>query len=83
MSWIEVGIQGTAKVVELKTVLKGVRQRTTLAVKNLNRKIGIFKDCISSDEQKPSGFLNAKLKNVLDAQEVVEKSYDLVSVNIS
>ena len=62
MSWIEVGIKGTAQVVELKTVLKGVRQRNTLAVKNLNRQIGIFKECASGDEQKPSGFLNAKLK---------------------
>ena len=52
-------------------------------MKNLNRKIGIFKECLIGDEQKPSGFLNAKLKNVLDAQKVVETTFDLVSLNIA
>ena len=53
MSWIKVGIKGTAQVVEFKTVLKGVRQKNTLAMKNLSRQIGIFKECINGyDEQK-------------------------------
>ena len=78
------GIKGTAQVVEFKTVLKGIRQKNTLAMKNLSRQIGMFKECINGDEeQKPSGFLNGKLKNVLDAQKVVETTFDLVSVNIA
>ena len=82
MSWIEVGIQGTARVVELKTSLKGLRQKNTLAVNSLNRHLGIFKECVSGDDQKPSGFLNSKLKKVHDALTVVENTYDLVTNDI-
>ena len=82
MSWITVGIHGTAKVVQLKTNLKGLRQRNSLAVKSLNREIGLFKECVSEEDQQPSGFLNSKLKKVNDALKVVESSYDLVTNDI-
>ena len=84
MSWIEVGIKGTAQVVEFKTILKGIRQKNTLKMKNLSRQIGMFKECINGyEDQNPSGFLNGKLKNVLDAQKIVESTFDLVSLNVA
>ena len=72
MSWMDVGIPGTAQVANFKTVLKGSRQKNILGMKNLARQIGIFKECVNGDEeQKPSEFLNGKLKNVLDTQKIV------------
>ena len=83
-TWMDKGIVGTAQVVKYKTVLKGSRQKNTLGMKNLARLIGIFKECVNGDEeQKPSEFLNGKLKNVLDTQKIVESTFDLVSLNIA
>ena len=78
------GIKGTAQVAEIKTTLRGIRKKNTLAMKNLSRQIGMFKECVNGDEeQKPSGFLNSKLKNVLDAQKIVESTFDVVSLNMA
>ena len=51
MSWMDVGIPGTAQVVEFKAALKGSRQKNTLGMKNLARQIGIFKECVNGDEE--------------------------------
>ena len=83
MTWMDVGIKGTAQVAEFKTVLRGSRQKNTLAMKNLSRQIGIFKECVNGDDEKPSEFLNGKLKNVLDTQKIVESTFELVSLNVA
>ena len=60
---MDVGINGTAKVGKLKTLLKGERQKNTLCQKDLRRQIGIFKELVKNDaEPKPSKLLNGKLK---------------------
>ena len=54
-----------------------------MAVKSLLRETGLFKECISEEDQELSGFQNSKLKKVADALKVVESSYDLVANDIS
>ena len=72
MSWMDVGIPGTAQVVNFKAVLKGSRQKNTLGMTNLSRRIGIFKECVNGDEdQKSSKFLSDELKSVLEAKKIV------------
>ena len=77
------GVHGTAKVVQLKTNLKSLRQKNSLAVKSLIRELGLFKECVSEEDQQLSGFQNSKLKKVAEALKVVESSYDLVTNDIS
>ena len=84
MSWMDVGIPGTAQVVNFKTILKGSRQKNTLGMKNLARQIGIFKELVNGDEeQKPSKLLNDKLEYVLKAQKVVESIFDVVTATVA
>ena len=83
MSWLTVGVQGTAKVVQLKTNLKSLRQKNSMAVKSLLREIGLFKECISEEDQQLSGFQNSKHKKVAEALKVVESSFDSVTNDIS
>ena len=83
MSWITVGVHGTAKVVQLKTNLKSLRQKNSLAVKSRIKELGLFKEFVSEEDQQLSGFQNSKLKKVAEALKVVESSYDLVTDDIS
>merc|ERR1711888_404076 len=80
------GIVGTAQVVKYKTVLKGVRQKNTIGMTNLSRKIGIFKECVNDqdeDDQKSSKFLNDELKSVLEAKKIVESTFEVFSDNVA
>merc|ERR1711888_14820 len=78
------GITGTAQVVKYKTTLKGARQKSTLAMNNLTRKIGMFKECVSGldEDEKGSTFINDELKAVLEAKKSVETTYGVVSENV-
>ena len=63
-TWMDKGIPGTAKVVEYKIILKGARQRNSIGMTNLSRRIGIFRECLhdqDEDDQKSSMFLNDEL----------------------
>ena len=74
-TWMDKGIPGTAKVVEYKITLKGARQRSSIGMTSLSRKIGIFKELVNGqdeDDQKSSSFLNDELKSVLEAKKLVE-----------
>ena len=82
MSWIEVGVQGTANVVKLKTNLKSLRTRNTMAVKSLLREMGLFKECISEEDQQLTSFQNTQLKRVAVSLKSVETSFDSVSENL-
>ena len=68
------GIVGTNQVATYKSTLKGARQRSTLALNDLTRKIGIFKECVSGldEDDKGSTFINDELKAVLEAKKSVE-----------
>ena len=78
------GISGTAQVVKYKTTLKGARQKSTMAMNNLTRKIGMFKECVNNldEDDKGSTFLNDELKAVLEAKKTVEATYETVSQNV-
>ena len=68
MSWMDVGVQGTARVGTIKTTLRGARQKNTLAMNNLRRQIGIFLELVhDADPSKPSKLVNNKLEGVLKA----------------
>ena len=78
------GIKGTTMVAKYKTTLKGARQKSTFAMNNLTRKIGMFKECVSNldEDEKGSTFLNDELKAVLEAKKSVETTYGVVSENV-
>ena len=50
-TWMDKGIPGTAKVVEYKITLKGARQRNSIGMTSLSRKIGIFKELVNGQDE--------------------------------
>ena len=78
------GDQGTARVGKIKTTLRGSRQKSTLAMNNLRRQIGIFLELVhDTDPSKPSKLVHSKLEGVLKAQKVVESTYEVVMENVA
>ena len=83
-SWMDQGIAGTDQVAKFKATLRGARKRSTLALNDLTRNIGIFKECVSSlgEDDKSSSFINDELKAVLEAKKTVETTYGVVTENL-
>ena len=71
-------------MVQLKTSLKSLRTKNTMAVKSLLRESGLFKECISeiSEEDQLTSFQNAQLKRVAVSLKSVETSFDSVSEDL-
>ena len=74
---MEKGVPGTKEVIKLKTSLKSLRTKNTFAVKNLQRELGLFRECISevSEGDQLTSFQNAQLKRVAVSLTSVEKSF--------
>ena len=83
-TWMEKGVQGTTRVIQLKTSLKSLRTKNTFAVKNLQRELGLFRECISevSEGDQLTSFQYAQLKRVAASMSTVEKSFDKVSADL-
>ena len=84
-SWMDQGITGTTQVATLKATLKGARQRNTMSLNDLTRKLGIFKEFVSGldEEDKGSSFVNDELKAVLEAKTTVESTFGIVTKNVA
>ena len=83
-TWMEKGVPGTTRVIQLKTSLKSLRTKNTFAVKNLQREQGLFLECISevSEGDQLTSFQYAQLKRVAASMSTVEKSFDKVSADL-
>ena len=53
-----------------------------MAVKSLLREMGLFKECISEEDQQLTSFQNSQLKRVAVSLKSVETSFDSVSENL-
>ena len=82
-SWMDIGVNGTAKVGKLKTQLKGFGQKNTLCQTDLRRKLSVFKEIIGgATKPDPSNLLNEKLRKIPVAQKLVESSFDTITTTI-
>ena len=83
-TWIQIGVQGTERVINLKTSLKSLRTTHTFALKKLQTEQGIFLESIArvgEGDQLPA-FQNGLLNKVSIALTKVEAVFEKVSANL-
>ena len=70
-TWITVGAKGTIHIGDIKTKLKGSRQRNTMNMSDLRRQISFFKEMetdlrsnTAGDDLEPSKVMKDKLERI-------------------